>query len=302
MTIQFNCPNCDAVIGFEDKYGGKHAQCTTCGQRFIIPSKSFEKAKKVEPEKEDFVPEPGFYRAVFVEGPKLFVRLRNFTGLVFVTAAVCFKFFTGHVDYSCTVGYFRFQAPVGFVVSLSAWGCLFWYYMEIIRSTAIDVDDLPDVDMGGFFGFIWNIVKSLFIFAVMLIIVQIPCIVFIIIEHGAGIESPAIRTILSLAGLFFFPAAILTVSVTGDLAMLFKPKYMFRPVARAFWPYVVAVGLFVLAWQLQLMTIEYGSLIGRDKLVIGLHLCANLAVQALALVAMRSIGLFYRHYSCHFPW
>jgi hypothetical protein len=302
MTIQFNCPNCDAVIGFEDKYSGKRAQCTTCGQKFIIPSKNLEKAKKAESEKENFVPVPGFYRAVFVESLKLFVRARNATGLVFVATAVCFKFFISHVDYSGTVGYFRFQAPVGFVVSLAVWGCLFWYYMEIICSTAVEVDDLPDVDIGGFFGFIWNVVKSLFIFAVMLIIVQIPCIIFITIEHNAGIELSVVRMILSLAGLFIFPAAILTVSVTGDLTMLFKPKCMFKPVAKAFWPYVVVVGLFVLAWQLQLMTIEYGSLIGRNNLVIGLHLCANLAVLVLALISMRAIGLFYHHYACYFPW
>ena len=53
MTIQFNCPYCNAVIGFDDKYRGKRAQCTSCGERFIIPSKNFEKAKKVKLEKEE---------------------------------------------------------------------------------------------------------------------------------------------------------------------------------------------------------------------------------------------------------
>ncbi|MBN2183446.1 MAG: hypothetical protein JW715_16160 [Sedimentisphaerales bacterium] len=302
MTIQFNCPNCNAVIGFEDKYSGKRAQCTTCGQRFIIPSKNFEKAEKVEPPEEHFEPLPGFYRAVFVDSLKLFIRFRNVTGMVFVTAAVCFKFFTGHVDYSFTMGYFRVQAPVGFVVSLASWGCLFWYYMEIICSTAIDVDELPDVGMGGFFGFIWNIVKSLFVFALMLVIVQLPCIIFITIENNSGFESPVVRFILSTAGLFIFPIAILTVSVTRSLTALFQPEYILKPVAKAFWPYLVTVALFVAAWQLQLTTIGYGRLIGSSRQVIGLHLGANLAVQALALIAMRSLGLFYRHYACNFPW
>ena len=86
-------------------------------------------------------PVPGFYRAVFIDSLKLFVRPQNATGLVFVTAAVCFKFFTGHTDYSFTMGAFRVQAPVGWVVTLSAWGCLFWYYMEIICTTANDTDN-----------------------------------------------------------------------------------------------------------------------------------------------------------------
>jgi hypothetical protein len=302
MTIQFNCPNCNAVIGFEDKYSGKHAQCTSCGQRFIIPDKNYEKAEKAELPAEISGPEPGFYRAVFVDSWKLFIRPANVTGLVFVTAVVCLKFFTGHLDYSWTAGYFRFQAPVGFVITLAVWGCLFWYYMEIICSTAIELDELPDVDMGGFFGFIWNAVRSLFIFAVTLIITELPCIIFISIENSTGLESSAIRISLSIVGLFVFPIAILTVSVTSEIGILFRLKNMFKPVARAFWPYFVTVFLFVLAWQLQLMTLEYGSLTGREKLVIGLNLCANIGVQALALVAMRTIGLFYRHYACYFPW
>jgi hypothetical protein len=298
MTIQFNCPNCNAVIGFEDKYCGKHAQCTTCGQRFIIPSKSFEKAEIVEQQKEKTEPEPGFYRAVFVDSWKLFVRPDNAMGLVFVTAAVCFKFFLGHVDYSWTVGNFRFQAPLGLVISLAAWGCLFWYYMKIICSTAIDIEELPDVCMGGFFGFIWNTVKSLFIFAFVFVAVELPCIIFIAVSGKENIFS----NILSLAGLFIFPIAILTVTVVGDITRIFRSDYILKPITKAFCPYLVTVGLFVFAWQLQLLTVGYGQLIGSDKLVIGLHFCANLAVQALAIISMRSIGLFYQHYSCYFLW
>jgi hypothetical protein len=302
MTIQFNCPNCDAVIGFEDKYCGKRAQCTSCGQRFIIPAKNHEKAEKAKPPEEISEPESGFYRAVFIDSLKLFICPRNATGLVFVAVVICFKFFTGHLDYSWTAGHFRFQAPVGFIITLAAWGCLFWYYMEIICSTAIEIDELPDVDIGGFFGFIWNIIRSLFIFTVTLIITELPCIIFISIENSTGLESSAIRISLSIVGLFVFPIAILTVSVTSDIGILFRLKYMFKPVIKAFGPYFVTVFLFVLAWQLQLMALEYGSLIGREKLVIGLHLCANIGVQVLALISMRAIGLFYRHYACYFPW
>jgi len=271
MTIRFNCPNCDELIAFADKYIGKQARCTSCGQRFIIPSEDNEKPKKVEPPAENFEPEPGFYRAVVIDSWKLFARPQNATGLVFVIAAVCFKFFTGHTDYSFTImDTFRVLAPIGLVVTLSAWGCLFWYYMEIICTTANDTDELPDVYMGGLFGYIWNVIKSLTVFAI---------------------------------GLFaVLPMAILTFSAGGDVLMVFRPDYLYKPVAKAFWPYLLTAGLFVLACELQLRTIGYGRLIGSDILVIGLHLLANLAVQALVIVSMRSMGLFYRHYSCYFPW
>ncbi len=298
MTIRFNCPNCDELIAFADKYSGRQARCTSCGQRFIIPSEDKETPKKVEPPAEKAEPVPGFYRAVFIDSWKLFVRPQNATGLVFVTAAVCFKFFTGHTDYSFNMGMFRVQAQVGLVVTLSAWGCLFWYYMEIICTTANETDELPDVYMGGLFGYIWNIIKSLTIFAVGLFAVLLPSIIFTSISRSTGVVSQ----VLSIVGLFAFPMAILTFSAGGDVLMVFRPDYIFKPIARAFWPYLLVAGLFLLAWELQLRTIGYGRLIGSDNLVIGLHLLANLAVQALAIISMRSIGLFYRHYICYFPW
>ncbi|MHC4426132.1 MAG: hypothetical protein ACYSYV_08555 [Planctomycetota bacterium] len=302
MTIQFNCPNCSAVIGFADKHCGKRARCTTCRQLFIIPSKDNETPEKAEPPEEKGEPLPGFYRAVFVEGWKLFAKPQNATGLVFVVAAVCFKFFTGHTDYSFTMGAFRVLAPTGLVVTLAAWGCLFWYYMEIICSTAIDAEELPDVYMGGLFGFIWNVIKSLSVFAVALVMVELPCIILLAVSKNAGLEWPVVSHILALGGLFAFPIVILTFSIGRDIVMALRPGYIFKPIAKAFWPYLVAVGLFVLAWELQLRTLGYGRLLGEDNVVIGLHLLANLAVQVIAIIAMRSIGLFCRHYNCHFPW
>lgn len=298
MTIRFNCPSCNELIAFADKHRGKRAHCTSCDQQFIIPSEDKETPKKIEPPAEKAEPLPGFYRAVFLDSLKLFVRPQNATGLVFVIAAVCFKFFTGHIDYSFTMGAFRVQAPVGLVVTLSVWGCLFWYYMEIICLTANDTDELPDVDMGGLFGYLWNVIKSLAIFAVGLIVVLLPSAIFISISRSTGV----VFHVLSHAGLFAFPMAVLTFSAGGGVSMVFRPDYIYKPIARAFWPYLLVAGLFILAWELQLRTIGYGRLIGSDNLIIGLHLLANLAVQALAIIAMRSIGLFYRHYSCHFPW
>ena len=298
MTIRFNCPNCDELIAFADKYSGRQARCTSCGQRFIIPSKDKETPKKVEPPAENAEPVPGFYRALFIDSWKLFARPQNATGLVFVIAAVCFKFFTSHTDYSFTMGMFRVLAPVGLVVTLSVWGCLFWYYMEIICTTANDTDELPDVYMGGLFGYMWNVIKSLSIFAIGLFAVLLPSVIFISISRSTGVVS----YVLSLIGLFAFPMAILIFSAGGDVLMVFRPDYIFKPVAKAFWPYLLVAGLFVLTWELQLRTIGYGRLIDSGNLVIGLHLLANLAVQMLAIISMRSIGLFYRHYSCYFPW
>ncbi len=298
MTIRFNCPNCDELIAFADKHIGKQARCASCRQRFIIPSESKQTPKKIEPPAEKAEPLPGFYRAVLVDNWKIFIRPRNITGLVFVIAAVCFKFFTGHTDYSFTMGMFRVQAPTGLIVTLSAWGCLFWYYMEIINMTANETDELPDVDMDGFFGFIWNVIKSLSIFSIGLLAVLVPSFIYVLITGGTGIVSHA----LSLVGLFAFPMAVLIFSTAPEVLMVFRQDYIYKPIAKAFRPYLLVAGLFLLVWELQLRIIGLGKLIGSGYFVIGLHLLANLAVQALAIVTMRSIGLFYRHYSFLLPW
>ena len=49
----------------------------------------------------------------------------------------------------------------------------------------------------------------------------------------------------------------------------------------------------------QVFTSQYEGL-SQDGVAVSLSL--NFLVQAFVLIAMRSIGLFYRHYSCHFIW
>ena len=135
-------------------------------------------------------------------------------------------------------------------------------------------------------------------------IVLLPCIISFIISRKTGAEWPVLSQILAIAGLFVFPMAILILAVGREPTMLLRPDYIIRPIARAFLPYFLAVALFVLTCQLQvwLEMRGYGRLLGSSKTIIGLHLLANLGVQVIAIIAMRSIGLFYRHYSPHFPW
>ncbi len=302
MTIRFNCPNCGELIAFADKHQGKRAKCIYCGQLFIIPSSDNETAQKAEPPKEIQEPEPGFYREVFANSWSLFAKPGNITGLIFIAAAVCFEFFTGHTDYSWTYGGFRFQAPCGFVITLIVWGCLFWYYMEIISLTANDVEEMPEVDMGDIFGFTWNAFKSLFVFIFALIVVELPCIIYISISGDRGPDRSIITIILCLAGLFLFPMAILLLGVAGDIWLLFRPDYFVKPVVKAFPPYLIVVGLFVAAFQLQLMTKGYEQVMDESSVLIGMHLLAGLGVQVIAIISMRSIGLYYRHYRCYFIW
>jgi ribosomal protein S27E len=302
MTIQFNCPNCNAVIAFADKHCGKRAICTTCGQRLIIPSGDREKTRKVKVPEEMAESLGGFYRAVFVDSFKLFTNSENTTGLVFIITAVCLKFFTARLNYTLTIPgrafTFDFPLPFGWIIHISTWGFLFWYYMEIIYSTAYDTEKLPDVVVGGFYGLIWRIVKSVYTLLIILFVVELPFLVTALILSILEVELPVLLYALVFAGLYLFPVAILTAAVGKDLTML-RPDYLLIPIFRAFGPYFITA---VLLGATAVVLFYAGQYSGQFSAVTIGHLLLNFAVQVIALFAMRSIGLFFRHYSCLLPW
>jgi len=302
MTIRFNCPNCNELIAFADEHSGKRAHCTTCGQQFIIPSEDKGKMKKIKSPEERAVPLPGFYRAVFLDSRRLFTNQENVTGLVFIAAAVCLKFFTAGMNYTITIPgqayVFNIPIPIGHVLHVSAWGFIFWYYMEMIYTTAFEQEKLPDVIVGGFKGLLWRIAKTVYIFLIMLLVVELPYLIAALISSRMDAEWPVLLNALMFAGLFLFPIAILTAAVGKDLTML-RPDYILIPIFRSFWPYLVTAVLLGAAVVLQMFTSQYS---GQSAAVAAGHLLLNLAVQVIALVAMRSIGLFFRHYGCLLPW
>ncbi|MFB0553760.1 MAG: hypothetical protein ACETWQ_10655 [Phycisphaerae bacterium] len=293
MTIQFFCPNCNEIIGFPDKHAGKRARCTTCGQFFIIPSENYKKPKKVELPKEKGEPLPGFYHAVFVDNWKLFFDSENATSLVFVIAVVCFKFFTAG------------SPCCAFVTHYVVWGWLLGFYLNIIYETAFEIDKLPEIYLGTSITFLWYIIKPFFLFSLTMAVVQLPCIIMFIMLKEQGLSSEDILEsefgllhVLFILGLFLFPIAILTTAVGKDFTM-FRPDYLLRPVFKAFVPYLITVLLLIAAALLETRTTQFTH---ADLLTTAGHLAMNLAVQLIAIIAMRSIGLFYRHYNCHLSW
>ncbi len=302
MTIRFNCPNCNELIAFADKHSGKRAHCANCGQKFIIPSESKSKTKKIKPPKEIIEPLPGFYRAVFVDSWQLFTRGENITGLVFIATAVCLKFFVAGKNYTMTIPGRAYSVdlpiPIGHVLHVATWGFIFWYYMEMIYTTAFEQDKLPEVIVGGFKGLLWRIVTTVYIFLIILIVVELPCCITALISSLMGVEIPVLLYARMFAGLYFFPVAILSAAVGKDLTLL-RPDYFVITISRAFWSYLVTAVLLGAAVVVQMFAKQYSD--QSQTMVIG-HLMLNLAVQFIALLAMRSIGLFFRHYSCVLPW
>jgi len=307
MTIKFNCPKCDALIAFDSKHAGKRARCQTCGQILIIPSKDDKKPKKIKTEFDTGEPLPGFYRAVFIESWKIFTTRNNATPLVFVALLVYIKFFLGHLRVTIIVplliATLEFTLPLGIILTILSWVGLFWYYMQIIYSAAFEAEELPQIHLESLPGLVWNILKVMYTFFIMLFVVELPYVIAALITRKIGVEWPVFLTILKFGGLFFFPMAILTVAIGKDLTML-RPDYILIPIFRAFKPYMV-----VAAWLitfgvlvLEMQTKQFAVFAKEPFLPTTGKLILNLAAQVIAIIAMRAIGLFHRHYTCHLPW
>jgi hypothetical protein len=297
MTIEFNCPNCDSLIAFGDKYIGKRAHCTSCGQIFIIPSESFQEAETIDPEPEHTEPLPGFYKALIIDCWKPFFNRASVTSLVFVIAVVCFKFFLNRAI--CCVGVIAFILP---------WGWLLGFYLNIIHETAFEIDTLPQVYLGTSFSWLTYVFKPFFIFTITLFVVQIPFLTANYLLLGS--QNPILEIWqktsdvhlllrgLFIFGLFLFPMTILTVAVARDPARL-RPDYLLGPICKAFIPYLLVVAFLVAACILELQTKQYAN---ADIATTARDLSINFASQVLAIIAMRAIGLFYRHYRCYLKW
>jgi hypothetical protein len=306
MTIEFNCPYCNALIAFDSKHAGKRARCQTCQQLFFIPSKDNEKPKKFKTKEIEIAkPIPGFYHAVFIESWKIFKTQTNVTPLVFIALIVCVKFFFGFLNFTLIIPgratSIEMPMPLGTILTIAAWGALFWYYMQLIYSTAFNTEELPHVYLGGFKIFIWKILKSVYTFIIILLAVELPYIIAFLIIRKTGVELPLLLNILKLACLFFFPIAILTAAIGEDLTML-RPNYLLTPVLKAFKPYLAVAALLIAVGLLEMNSKQFVPSAKESLLSIAGYLVLNLVIQVIALVAMRAIGLFYRHYTCYLPW
>ncbi|MHC4061768.1 MAG: hypothetical protein ACYSR4_04095 [Planctomycetota bacterium] len=140
-------------------------------------------------------------------------------------------------------------------------------------------------------------------------VVQLPFIIALALLRNKGLtydnmcqaqtDLRLILQILFILGLFLFPMAVLTVAVGKDITLL-RPDYLFAPIRRAFTPYLTVAVLLVAFGVIETQISQYE--LELPPATAAARLALNLALQIVAIIAMRSIGLFYRHYNCHIPW
>ena len=191
------------------------------------------------------------------------------------------------------------------VLGVLAFGWLFAYYMRIIMEVAANEDDLPSTLIGDPFEAVF---KPLFTFVATWFCLLLPAITLAVIEFYWGFYVPRVWYQAALIfAVIMWPMSILCVSI-GGVSVFVRADLMVYSVLSTFVPYTM-VWLLLLATGgcgYALFKLVATDVAGRTSLL-SRHFLAGVALLAIimtfaSIVAMRVIGLYYRHFKHRFAW
>ncbi len=179
-------------------------------------------------------------------------------------------------------------------------GYLCAYYLSVIAETAGGEDDLPSVKVTNA---VDDILLPLFQVMVTLLLVMAPAL---LVDIGSRIfdweVSSTTYHALMIMGAFFWPAMVLIVAIGGSLRGLW-PHTIIRTALAAPLAYLLLWIFLLLPWLLEWVT--YSDLIPpatNARAAFGLSIAGALWSAVTLTLAMRAIGLYYRHFKHRFPW
>ena len=173
--------------------------------------------------------------------------------------------------------------------------------METITAVSNEEDELPDIDIGTGFEFLWNVIKSIYLFVSAMLAVELPFVFASKLLIDNGYDNFFVRYGLLLIGLFFFPITVLVISAARNFWVIFWPMNIIRPIVMAFPAYVFTAFFVIMTANLHIILLNYAHIETKSTSVVAMHLGANFAVGLLSIIAMRFVGLLGRHYSCYLP-
>ena len=300
MTITCICPKCEQFCGFKDYCAGRQVRCLNCNCRFIVPEHNGQTAQLIKPIPQS--PLPGFYRAVLIDNFKVFVQKESILGIILCMALTCIHFFAGNEDYSFTMGGFRAPLFIGWFVTFCCAGYLLWYLMEIIDTTVMDNNFLPEINIGIGFTFIGETVKAIYLFIVSFIIAIIPGAVIGTLLRKLGISFPWLDITLITLSLLMLPMILCMLGSGVDLWKVFRYDVIIGMIIKTFRPYLFSATITFAALLAVYFTIgTFATNPDMDYLRIWTMLGMRLIAVFMMLFAMRTIGLYVKHYSGSFP-
>jgi hypothetical protein len=310
--IQCKCPKCGFDCEFDDEYRGYAANCPKCGRLFLTTQ-----IKPLDEEARPEKPLPGFYKAVFIDTWRLFIKPHNYLFIALIITVVVIKFFLAGMLCAVQpdVPGLNYSFVGGLFLKIICWAALLGLYCSIIRDTAFEIneltDDLEDVFTMVCTSFGSNVARPLVLFYYAVIGPMVPFLVAVVVFALLGINAGSlwqlnfgpvlILQFLFLAGLVLFPMALLTAAV-GDSIVLMRPDYFVRPVLKAWPPYIVVLLITAACIVLWSLTGDYNAVYKESNCAIALMFVYDIFFQFFAIITARAIGLYFRHFACYMPW
>lgn len=179
-------------------------------------------------------------------------------------------------------------------------------YMRIVTETADDDDILPLTTGEGVFE---DFVKPIFAVIAIIFCLFIPTLLLTILAARMGFEIPGVLVLINaFFALALFPIVILVVAI-GGVSALIRFDMIILSVLRTFGAYLVvwlfllvaSAGTFVLIrYMVTPPTPGAVSIISKHPLPVSLAI--TLLISYFFVVAMRVIGMYYRHHKQRFAW
>lgn len=332
MAISSQCV-CGAKVRLPDSAAGKRARCRACGQVFRVPAKPAEEQDSSAPI--DIAP----YEA---EGPSiaspppaspsppyegLMPGARALDGdwiedsgrSFWADAAWSFGFFLEGGNIVTLIVLCLLRMAIQFFAMLPLFGCwaltaqaflaawLFAFYFNIITETARGEDGLPDVWVASIFD---DLILPGVRFVACSLAVFLPAVAaaFLMLRNQGEISWNVVWLIAAL-GVFFWPVMALGTAIGGGLPLASVPVLILT-VAKTFLPYLAVCLLVAIAMAIPIASEEGLDMLLASapgaKISTGGAIALRMAIGGVEvyawIVAMRLIGLYYRHFKSRFPW
>lgn len=301
MAITFNCPQCGRFCGVPEHFVGKRARCTHCNCRFIVPAES---GKPAEPVKIVAAPPPGgFFRAVFFDNLKTIFHPLSLPGVVLCLAMAGFQYFLGNLDYSFTMGGFRPPLYVGWITQIITLGCTCYYFLDIIGTTYLEGDILPDIEIGYGFAFFWDVFRSLYLVAVAVILAFMPALAIGAMMETWHVNSTWLKVLIFFASSWLLAIWIAMFGMELPAWSIYRIDLIVRTIVKTWKPYLLTASITIIAfgcWVPSLWLFYGNAGIASWKTI--WQFGGRMLGVLLMLVSMRTIGLYCRYYATAAPW
>jgi hypothetical protein len=299
MAIRYTCP-CRAEIRLPTSAVGRRARCKQCGVVFTVPAP----VAGQEPALAGHTPEPELTPAI----PDL---TDNHERSFWSDLAWSFVLFLDPQNMATCIGLMVMMVfaaiasilPIaGLFVGTLTTLFLLAFFLNVILEVASGEEELPNLWIDSW----WDLIPPLFQFLGSWVYVGLPAIASLWITWQViGEPDWSLAYGLTLVGMVFWPAVILAVVIGGGFQGLWPHTIVRTALAEPLAYLVVcAVVLIVPGFDalldLDVVQAALGELSFSATLAVTVFV--GLIDLCVVIIAMRAIGLYYRHFKHRFPW